>query len=795
VLPSPDWSAQQLAEFLAVVSASRDEESAIEVAVERAAEAVEAEIGAMVCDDALVFAIGFPTGQAPEQALRDAVTSGAAELEVDGLGACPVLVVPVDDESRLVLARAGEGFTREEANMARGMGRVLSLTLRMLRVLGAERALRQESQRQEEELRERQTLIEQLFEIQRLISGRAPTQVVFDAIVKSAATLFGDEVVGLRLIDAREPDVANLVASVGVSEETLAVARRSPVGEGVGGRAIAEGRLVATDDYASFPHSLPVFAGALGSAMAAPVARDGVVVGSLTIACHRRDRAYSERERGMLRALAEHVSLALNDESARNAIDKALGDAVYQATHDPLSGLPNRALVVDRLEHALARSHRGTRELGVLFIDLDRFKQVNDSLGHGIGDEVLVEVAQRLAAGVRPGDTVGRLAGDEFVVVCEDVSLEETVLLAERLAAEVASPMNLYGRETVLTASIGVAHTDSDGHADEMLRNADVAMYRAKERGRARIEVFDSAMRTRVLQRIETEQALRRAIRKGELRVHYQPIYSLTSNRLVSVEALVRWQHSDGTLVLPDEFIPLAEDTGLIIPLGEWVLRTACTDVARWRATTPALRDIGLTVNLSGRQFADSGLAAVIAGALELSGLDERMLALEITESVLMDEADSTVNTLTALKRLGVSVVVDDFGTGYSSLSYLRRFPVDALKIDRSFVSALQPTDAEDAIVTAVLGLARALGLRVVAEGIETSSQLDALRKWGCDYGQGFLLGRPMSADQLLVRLGARVAPRMQPVAAADAVVDGHDRDGHDRDGDDARLLRIHAPR
>jgi diguanylate cyclase (GGDEF)-like protein len=755
-VPTGDWSTQQLAEFLAAVSSSDDADTAVERAVERAAEAVEAEVGAMIRQGTVVCSIGFAPHAVPEEELRRVASSSGEDLYVSGIGLCPVLAVPLDDgaSSWLVLARAGDGFSREEAGLVRGMVRVLSLTLRTLGVLDTERSLRQESEKQGVELVERQSLMERLFQIQRLISGRAPLQVVFDAIVDGAASLFSDDVVGLRLVDEDDPTYANLVASVGVDDETLAVTRRTPVGTGVGGRAIAEGRLVVADHYSSFPAPLQAFVDdSVNSAVATPVTRDGDVVGSLVVASHRAGRAYGQREQEMLLALAEHVSLALNDASARQAIDTALGDAVHQATHDALTGLPNRALVLDRLEHALAQTNRRNKGLAVLFLDLDHFKTVNDSLGHGIGDEVLVTVAGRLTREARAADTIGRLAGDEFVVICEDVGLDEALGLAQRLADAVAEPTTMFGRETVLTASIGIAHTNRGGQADEMLRDADVAMYRAKERGRSRIEVFDHAMRTRILERIETEQALRRAIGSGDLRVHYQPIFSLATGRPVSIEALVRWQLADGRLVPPDEFIPLAESTGLIVPLGAWVLTRACSDLAAWRHDHTTLANLQVAVNLSSRQFADDGLGGIVAEALAGSGLPKSALAFEITESVLMDDAENTVETLKALKALGVRLMVDDFGTGYSSLSYLKRFPVDTLKIDRSFVSGLDRGDEDTAIVTAVISLAKALGLKVVAEGVETAAQLEVLQRLGCQLAQGYLLGRPMPAPQIVATL------------------------------------------
>jgi diguanylate cyclase (GGDEF)-like protein len=379
----------------------------------------------------------------------------------------------------------------------------------------------------------------------------------------------------------------------------------------------------------------------------------------------------------------------------------------------------------------------------VLFVDLDRFKVVNDTLGHSIGDEVLIRVGERLRAAMRPEDTVGRLSGDEFVVVCDEMDAIGLLQVAERVAAAIEVPLPLYGRETVITASIGIASVADGGRAEDVLRDADVAMYRAKERGRARIEVFDEAVRARILERLETEHLLRRALDRNELCLHYQPIVRVNSGALTSFEALVRWNHPERGQVPPDEFIPLAEDSGLIIPIGRWVLREACAQLSAWRAASPTMSAVQVSVNLSAKQFNSPDIVATVAEALALASLPAAALILEITESVLMEEAESTAQTLRALKELGVGLSIDDFGTGYSSLSYLKRFPVDVLKIDRSFVAGLGTDADDDVIVSAVVSLAHALGLSVVAEGVETRCQLHELRRLGCDSAQGYLLGRP----------------------------------------------------
>ena len=759
-----NWSAQQLAEFLAVVSSFPDERSATVGAVERAAEAVEAEVGVLVRGDEVVTSVGFAAGRVPVARLVAAARDHVRDIELPALGRCAVLTVPMDGalSGTLLLARSGESFAHEESNLVRAMVRVIGLTVEMLRVVERERALRQETESQVDEnarlvvgLQERQNLLERLFTIQRSISHRAPIQSVLDAITEGAAELLGDEVVGLRLVDEDDPATLRLVSSVGISPEALPELQRTSVTQGVGGRAILEERIVIAHEYASMPGAVDHFvADGLRTAMGAPVHRNGTVVGSLVVASRRAGRRYSAAEQELLLAFAEHASLALNDASAVDAMRRAFGEAVHQATHDALTGLPNRTLVLDRLTHALARSQRKTNALAVLFVDLDRFKVVNDSLGHSVGDEVLVQVAQRLQAAVRPGDTVARLAGDEFVVICEDVAEERDVIrVADRVAQAVAAPIPLYGRDTIITASIGIALASAETRAEDLLRDADVAMYRAKERGRARLEVFDQAMRTRMLRRLEIEHALRRALQEDAFTLHYQPTVHLESGRVISVEALLRWEHPEWGLVMPGEFVPLAEETGLIMPMGRWVLEEACRQLAAWRRLRPECADLNVSVNLSARQFADPNLADIVSGALSESGLSPSGLWLEITESVLMEEAQTTIETLRALRGLGVHLSIDDFGTGYSSLSYLKRFPVDVLKIDRSFVDGLGTDPEDEAIVTAVVRLAQALDLDVVAEGVETAEQLAELRRLGCTAVQGFYFGRPKPPGETLAFL------------------------------------------
>jgi diguanylate cyclase (GGDEF)-like protein len=752
-----DWLSHQLSEFLAAVSAYPDEAAALEGGVERLAEAIEAEVAAVLIDGRAVAAVGFRPGQVPHAQLA-AVRSGSSSVGVPGLGPAAALAVDMEDDerdARIVVLRVDVAFTSEEVIVVRGMARVLALTLRLLRLLERERTSRQA-------LQERQELLERLFRIQRSISHRAPIDVVLSAITEGASVLLDAEVVALRLIDEHDPEYLRVASTVGVDAEILEGISRTRVGEGVGGQAVAQGTLVIADDYGTTAQPLHPFVDkGLHTAMAAPVYRDGRVAGSLLVASYDPARHYSATEQEMLLAFAEHTSLALNDSSAVDAINRAYADAVHRATHDELTGLPNRALVLDRLEHAMARAGRNDAQVCVLFVDLDRFKGINDSLGHSVGDEVLSLVSARLLDAVRPSDTVGRLAGDEFVVVCEDIDMADALHIAERVADAVARPVSLYGRDMVLTASVGLASAGSEARAEDVLRDADVAMYRAKERGRARIEVFDETIRAQMLERIEMEHALRRAIAIGELRLHYQPVVDAESGRLIALEALVRWQHPELGLLSPDTFIPLAEDAGLIIPLGRWVIEEACRQVAEWRAVRSPLGSVRVSINLSARQFADTGLFDVIERAMSTHRVPGPSIGFEITESVLMEEAEVTVATLRRFKRLGVHLAIDDFGTGYSSLSYLQRFPVDTVKIDRSFVVLMGDDGGSDVIVAAVVSLARALGLSVVAEGVETNAQLDRLRSLGCNVVQGYLFGRPQPPE------GYVSAPVMQAALAA----------------------------
>jgi diguanylate cyclase (GGDEF)-like protein/PAS domain S-box-containing protein len=427
----------------------------------------------------------------------------------------------------------------------------------------------------------------------------------------------------------------------------------------------------------------------------------------------------------------------------------------HAALHDTLTALPNRALFLDRLGLALRRTERRSGSVAVLFCDLDRFKVVNDSLGHDAGDRLLVDVAKRIVTALRPADTVARFGGDEFTILCEDIAGEiEAATIAQRIVDVFRDPFLLEDGEVFLATSLGIAIArGTDDRAEDLIRDADAAMYRAKERGKGRYEIFDEAMRADAVARLETESALRRALERGELVLHYQPEVDIASGAICGFEALVRWEHPTRGLLAPGAFIPLAEETGLIVPIGEWVLREACTEATHWAGLSD--EPLTLSVNLSARQLAQHDLVSMVRRAVAETGIDPATLCLEITESAVMESGSATTAQLRALKSLGVSLAIDDFGTGFSSLAHLRRFPVDVLKIDGTFVAGLGHEPQDASIAAAVISLAHALGLETVAEGIETDEQLTILRQLGCDLGQGYLFARAAPAAEA-VRLLAR---------------------------------------
>ncbi len=423
-----------------------------------------------------------------------------------------------------------------------------------------------------------------------------------------------------------------------------------------------------------------------------------------------------------------------------------------QLLRDPLTGLPSRLLYLNNLKLALERLGRGpSRSVAVLFLDLDRFKVINDSLGHGEGDELLVAVAERVGHSLRRHETLARFGGDEFVILCEDIFDDgDAVAVAERVLKAFSLPFHLAHGETMAAASIGISVTSDPGQdPDDLIRDADAAMYRAKGAGGARVVLFDEVTRERALARLHNENAIRKAIEREEFRVFFQPEVSIDGEHITGMEALVRWQHPERGLLGPGEFIALAEETGLIVPLGTWVLRDACQRAVAWQRSRPADQPLTLRVNVSARQLAQDDLRETVAKVIKETGIEPASLCLEVTESVLIDDPEESIRTLTELKQLGVKIAIDDFGTGYSSLEYLRRLPVDCVKVDRSFVRGLPENEEDVAIVNAVIELGHALKLSVTAEGVETAEQLGNLRTAGCDTAQGFLFFRPEPPEEV----------------------------------------------
>jgi diguanylate cyclase (GGDEF)-like protein len=456
------------------------------------------------------------------------------------------------------------------------------------------------------------------------------------------------------------------------------------------------------------------------------------------------------------------VVLNFRDVTERRQLTEQLR---HQALHDPLTGLANRALFRNLVQHALAGSERHFTPSAVLYLDLDGFKQVNDRLGHAAGDQLLVEVALRLRGSLRSEDTAARLGGDEFAVLLDRADQAAAVHVAQRVLSSLVLPLEIRGERVEVGGSLGVA-VSGEGveSAEELIRHADLAMYFAKEEGKGGVRVFEPAMQARVRRRLELESDLRRALEHKEFTLHYQPILGLRSGKVAAVEALVRWEEPDRAgSILPGEFIPLAEETGLIVPLGRWVLNTACHQVHLWQSHFAGEPPLALSINLSAKQFWDPALAEDVAAALAASGLEAGSLTLEIAEPVLMRDVEATRERLLALKRLGVRVAIDDFGGGQSALFHLRRFPVDAIKIDKVFVDGVGGGSSDEEVTQGIIELAHKLSLQTVAEGIEATDQIARLDRMGCQLGQGFSLARPMDADGLEAFL------RGAPLAAADA--------------------------
>jgi diguanylate cyclase (GGDEF)-like protein len=722
------WSTAQLVEFLALLGQETDERAVMRAAVERVLEALDAEVGVLAGQDGVATAVGLGPDEGPIADLVATASAGTGTIDLPRLGRCRTASATLDAGCRIVVARAGpDDFVPDELLLLRGMAWVLHLALRPLRTLS--------------ELKERQRALDHVSTIQHAIANRAPLPEVLDLVTESALGLFGIELAVLYLVDNDQLVIAS-VSTTMTQQSRMGVSPR--LNASLGHTAYALGHLVRTDDYPAEPYAVPeLVARGARAAMAAPVRENGTVVGSLAVVSFRRDRGFTDVHERTLLTFADQVSVALSDVKTLATAQHALRDAV--------TGLPNRVLFLQRLQQALARSSADSRT-HLLFLDLDRFKLVNDTLGHAAGDELLAQVGRRLRECVRSQDTLARFGGDEYAVLVHDATDEAVLRLGERLLEALQSPYVIAGgaHEVLVGGSIGIASGFHGHDPGELLRDADTAMYRAKNAGGDRLVVFETSMHTSLVQRVSLEADLRRAIDGGELFVVYQPIVRLDTGEVHSAEALVRWQHPQRGTVSPAEFIPLAEETGLVIPLGRRVLAAACAEAASW----PRREGSGLaagpppsvSVNLSGVHLHHPDLVADICHALDSTGLTPDRLILEITESTLMTDTASVAERLRRLRDIGVRLAIDDFGTGYSSLSHLRTFPVEILKIDRSFVQDGVVGWQGEAFLRTIVRLTETLSVAAVAEGVETDEQRRLLQQLGCPLGQGYLFSRPVPA-------------------------------------------------
>ncbi|WP_043510731.1 MULTISPECIES: bifunctional diguanylate cyclase/phosphodiesterase [unclassified Actinoplanes] len=736
---------QQLTEFLAVVADRPDEAAAQHAAVECAMRALDADLAVLMVDGGVAAAVGLPV--VPAYALAEAAAGRRASLDIDGrVYAVTLAHLGGLAPGVLVLGRETP-FSIEEVCLLRGMARVLELSLQALHLIEAERRQAAENDRLINSLQRRQRLFEELSSVQRAIARREPLRRILDQIVASAADLLDVEMAGLTVLDLDDPSRTSLIASQGVPEEGVQRMQSVPVAAlGAAGLAIMGDELVAIDDYANSPIAVPEIVRArLKSVAAVPVHEDGVVVGAMFVGSFTAVRHWDRASQEILQAFAEHISLAITDARTLREMSHAF--------HDSLTGLANRTLFTTRMENALATV--GAGGVTALLVDLDRFKVVNDSLGHAAGDRLLAGVADRLRDCLRTGDTAARLGGDEFAVLIPGVvGSEAAVPVARRIVAALREPFDLDGREVFASCSVGVAWAEvGETDADDLLVRADLAMFEAKKLGKDQYAIFEPAMRESFQKHLQMEADLRRAVLRHEFELRFQPIVRLRTEEISGLEALVRWQHPDRGMIPPLEFIPLAEETGLIVPIGEWVLREACRQAARWNTQRSGQAPLTVSVNLSAVQLERADLPQLVAAALADSGLPAKCLIIELTESLLVDHRPETLRRLEEIKELGVRLAIDDFGTGYSSLAYLRKFPVDIIKIDKSFVDDIGDMPAAAALTLGIIQLGQALQLSTVAEGIEHVGQLSELAGGNCELGQGYYFAEPLTAaamDDLL---------------------------------------------
>jgi diguanylate cyclase (GGDEF)-like protein len=562
----------------------------------------------------------------------------------------------------------------------------------------------------------------------------------FDRIARLSAAALHAPVAIVSLLDDDRHVVKSSVGLTGRSR----VWRKVPLALRYARQVVSSGRPVFMGNNAESKAPDGV-----AYAVAPIMMTDGHVIGTIAV-IDTSPHGWTHTEINALMDIASFLVTELELRSDLSLKRQTQEHLLYSTLHDALTGLPNRSLFTERLRHAMRRAARHPDDLfAVLFLDLDRFKEVNDNLGHFAGDELLRAVARRLEACIRPEDTVARLSGDEFAILLESITdTSDAGRVAERIEEALSFPINLAGAEVTTSASMGIV-TSSMLHdqPEQLLRSADMAMYRAKAAGRARYEMFDRAMHTDALERLRLETDLRRAVELGEFILHYQPLVSLRTGRVTGLEALDRWQHPDRGLVQPADFITIAEETGLIVPIGKWVLFEACRQITEWQTAHPRDEPLTIGVNLSVKQFSQPDLIDQIRSALETTGAPAGSLRLEITESAIIDKGRAAISILSRIRELGAQVYLDDFGTGYSSLSYLHGLPIDAIKIDRAFISSMDTDDKNLRLVRTILTLAEIVGVRAEAEGISTQEQLRELRALNCEQGQGYLFSAPITRE------------------------------------------------
>ena len=598
-----------------------------------------------------------------------------------------------------------------------------------------------------------------LSEFARTMLTDFPIQGILDHLVKRIVDILPVSAAGVSLIS---PDTDPRYVAASNDSALRYEELQSELGEGPCLESYRTGLAVAVPDLRDDLRFPKFAARALEAGLVAvftfPLHHDDEPLGALDL---YRDTAgpLDAAEMEAAQTLADVVSAYLINAKARAILRDSSDRSREKALHDPLTGLPNRILLLERLDHAVLRGRRSNKLAAVLFTDLDQFKLVNDMHGHSVGDQLLMAVARRLTAVLRPGDTLARMSGDEFVILCEDLEQPiEIDAIAARVVEAIATPFFLSGIKVEITASVGIAYSGrGDNLSSQLLLDADAAMYQAKRNGGARHQVIDLRERHLASERVDMERQLRGAHRRGELRTEYQPIVATRDGRIIGVEALLRWDRPSGGVVLPDVLVPLAEQSGLITEIGRWVLEQACPDRHRWHDRGPS-DDLTVAVNVSALQLMSADFPATVAMVLSQTGTDPRLLTLEVTESVFVQDSERAQVVLGELKKIGVNLALDDFGTGYSSLNYLKQFPIDIVKIDQGFVADMDQQPASHAIVSAVIELAHLLGMTVVAEGVETVGQRDQLAALGCDYCQGFYFAHPMPAATLESLMSGRVS-------------------------------------